>query len=73
MKPQLELPGEYRSENEFYAEVGKLLESRGFFHFNGRVVRLIEAIGQEPQFVEVTPEYLTDYIHREFETVEKVN
>jgi hypothetical protein len=68
MKPLLELPGQYRSEDEFHAEVWVLLAERGFYNLIGRAVHVINAPGQETQIIEVTPEYLADYINREFQT-----
>jgi hypothetical protein len=68
MKRPLELPGRHRSEDEFHAEVWALLAERGFYNLNGRGVHVINAPGQEIQIIEVTPEYLADYINREFQT-----
>lgn len=68
MKQPLEFPGPHRSENEFQTEVWTLLAKRGFYNLNGRVVHVIKTPGQETQIIEVTPEYLADYINREFQT-----
>lgn len=68
MKPLLELPGEFKSEAEFSAELGELLAQRNFFHFNGQFVHLVETHERGPEFIEVTPEYLSEYINREFRT-----
>ncbi len=68
MKPPLELPGQLRSENEFATEVWKQLANRGFYNLNGQVVHIIESANQQTQIIEVTPEYLADYINREFHT-----
>jgi hypothetical protein len=37
-------------------------EENNFFLFGGRLVHLVDVPGQESQFVEVTPEYLADYV-----------
>lgn len=71
MKPTLELPGCFKSNEAFFSEVGELLAARNFFNFDGRIVHLVQVPGQEMQFVEVTPEYLADYLNREFQTVEQ--
>ncbi len=68
MKQPLELPSQYRSETEFASEVWQLLAKRGFFNLNGRPIHAIEAPGQDTQIIEVTPQYLADYINREFQT-----
>ena len=72
MKPELELPSKFKSEEEFSAELGKLLAERNFFNFNGRFVHLVEIPGRGTEFVEVTPEYLSAYINREFRTFERI-
>jgi hypothetical protein len=72
MKPEFELPGQFRSTDDAAAELGQLLASRGFFNFNGRMVHLVDVPGQESQFIEVTSKYLADYINREFQPVERV-
>jgi hypothetical protein len=71
MKPTIELPSRFKSQEDFFSEVGELLAARNFFNFDGRIVHLVEVPGQETQFVEVTPEYLADYLNREFQTVEQ--
>jgi hypothetical protein len=68
MKQPLELPGQHRSEDQFRAEVWTLLAKRGFYNLNGRIVHVVDAPSQETQIIEVTPEYLADYINREFQT-----
>jgi hypothetical protein len=72
MKPEVELPGQFRSQDEFAAELGQFLATRNFFNHNGRLVHLVDVPGQELQFVEVTAEYLADYINQEFRTIERV-
>jgi hypothetical protein len=69
-KPLLELPGQFLSHAEFGAEVGKLLAARNFYGLNGEVVHIIDRPGQEPQVIKVTPEYLADYLNREFQGFE---
>jgi hypothetical protein len=67
MKPTLELPSKYRSEKQFHIEVWTLLAKRGFYILGGRVVHLTAGADQETKLIEVTPEYLADYINGEFQ------
>jgi hypothetical protein len=72
-KPTLELPSKYLSEDAFCSEVGSLHSMRNFFRMSdGKVVHLVEGPGQETQLIEVTPEYLADYINREFQCVKQI-
>jgi hypothetical protein len=67
-KPELELPDKYVSQDMFAAEVGRLLSARDFFRLaDDTVVHLVDR-----KLIEVTPEYLQDYINREFQCFERI-